>query len=260
MSGFLKKNRRRLLTGYGVLLIMASALGVSFLVAHSSDLLRILASSLSSFGGATTTMYFRSYGEKVLPEDSTTSIDVNINTKVPVNALGVTISFPKETIEVLGINKENSFFDLWTEDTSISLESGEIHFSGGTTRIGGVMGTGTVITLRVRARSPGDAELRFKSVQVYPSDGSGDPVSTITHPISYRIEAKAPEGVISSGGASINNASIHINPDLNGDGSINLIDLSIMTVKMLSSYDSRYDLNINGTVGLDDLSVLMTKL
>lgn len=260
MSRAFRKSSRRLLGSYSTLLIVGSALGMSFLAAHSQTFLNILASSITSFGGATTTMYFRSYGEKTLQQDGTTSIDVNINAKVPVNALGVTISFPKDTIEIIGISKEKSFFDLWTEDTSISEDSGEIHFSGGTTKHNGVMGTGTVITLMVKAKKPGTAELRFTDVQVYPSDGSGDPLNTSTHPISYTIEEKTPEGVISSGGAPVNNAPMHVNPDISGDGRVNLVDLSILTIRMLGTYDSRYDLNLNGSVGLDDLSVLMTKL
>ncbi len=261
MSGRFRKSSRRLLGSYSTLLIVGSALGMSFLAANSQTFFNILASSITSFGGASTTMYFRSYGEKTLQQNDTTSIDVNISTKIPVNALGVTISFPKDTVEIVGISKENSFFDLWTEDTSISEDSGQIHFSGGTTKQGGVMGTGTVITLMIKARKLGTAELRFTDVQVYPSDGSGDPLNTTTHPISYTIEEKAPEGrVSSSGGASISNAPTTVNPDLNGDGKISLVDLSILTIKMLSAYDSRYDLNLNGSVGLDDLSVLMSKL
>lgn len=260
-----KKNAgQRLLTGYGIALIVISALGLSFVAARSGAILNILASSITSLGGTTTTIFFRAYGDRTLKQDGTTSIDVNINAKVPVNALGATISFPKDTIEVVGISKEKSFFDLWTEDTSISEDTGEIHFSGGTTKVGGIMGTGTVITLMVRARAPGTAELKFISVQVYPSDGSGDPLSTATHSISYTITERSEAGVISSSGAAVSapaiGAPLQVNPDLNGDGRITLVDLSILTFKMLGTYDSRYDLNLNGSVGLDDLSILMAKI
>ncbi len=267
MSKWLRKYRRKFLTGYGILLIVMSAFGMSFIVTHSQFIFNILASTVTSLSTATTTMFFRPYGDTTMKIDGTTSVDVNINARVPVNAIGVTISFPKDAIEILGISKEKSFFDLWTEDTTISEDTGEIHFSGGTTKAGGVMGTGTVITLLVRAKTSGRAQLSFSSVQVYPSDGSGDPLTIATHPISYTIEEQKKSD---AGGASVPATGGSIiggmtrlpppDPDLNGDGRINLVDLSILTFRMLGGYDPRYDLNLSGSLGLDDLSVLMSKL
>lgn len=256
------------LTAYGIALIIVFAFGSSLLIMNSKILLDILASSVTSLNGATTTIFFRSYGTTVLKPEGTTSVDVNIHTKIPINALGATISFPREAIEIVGISKEKSFFDLWTEDTKISENDGEIRFSGGTTKIGGVTGTGTVLTILVRAKVPGKAQLKFEEVQVYPSDGSGMEVSTLTKPISYTIEdasssAGSPAPVSPSGGGSII-SGVQSTPlpsaDLNEDGKINLVDLSILTIKMLSGYDSRYDFNLNGSVGLDDLSILMSKI
>lgn len=260
--------RRSELTAYGVALIIVVAFGSSLLIMNSKALLDILASSVTSLNGATTTMFFRSYGTTVLTPESTTSIDVNIHTKVPINALGATISFPREAIEIVGISKEKSFFDLWTEETKISENDGEIRFSGGTTKLGGVMGTGTVLTILVRAKVVGKAQLKFENVQVYPSDGSGAQVSTLTKPILYTIEEASTSAgnaalAAPSGGGSIISGSKSTplpSMDLNEDGKINLVDLSILTIKMLGGYDSRYDFNLNGSVGLDDLSILMSKI
>ena len=154
------------LRGYSIAIIVVLLLGVSVLVIHLG-VLDQLASSISSFGGATTTVFFMPYGEESLSPGGITSIDVNINTKVPINALGATISFPKESFDIVGISKEKSFFNLWTEDTTIAEGLGEIRFSGGTTKRGGVMGTGTVFTITVRAKGSGSAELQFKNTRIY---------------------------------------------------------------------------------------------
>ena len=207
-------------------------------------------------------MYFVPYGDEILLPGATTSIDITVNTNIPINALGATISFPKNNLEIVGISKEKSFFNLWTEDTSIDEDSGEIHFSGGTTRPGGIMGTGTVLTLMVRAKGSGSAQLDFENIQVFPSDDTGQPLSTETHAITYTIETAATPALSSGGtsGQTASNGAILPNPDLNGDGKINLVDLSILIFKMMAPYDPRYDLNLNGSVGLDDLSILLSKI
>jgi hypothetical protein len=241
--------------------VLAGVLGVSaLLVYHTGDLLDLLASSISSFSGATTTVFFTPYGGETLQPGDSATIDVNVNTRVPINALGATISYPKDSLEIVSISKEKSFFDLWTEDTAIAEEAGEIRFSGGTTKQGGITGTGTVLTLIVRAKTPGVAQLVFKNVQVFPNNASGKAIETQTHALTYTIQ-KA-EALASSGGGSSSQpaASPSLqNPDLNNDGKINLIDLSILTFKMMSGYSPRYDLNANGSVGLDDLSILLSK-
>ncbi len=254
-------NPRRWLTGYSMAVLLTFALGASVLVVSSGALLSLLAASISSFAGATTTAFFMPYGDESLPLGGTTSIDIDINTKIPINALGATISFPKGALEIVSISKEKSFFDLWTEDTTIAEDTGEIRFSGGTTKRGGVMGTGTVLTLTVRAKTSGSAQLLFKNVQVYPYNDTGKAVDTQTRPITYTIEEAKP--AVSGGGTAAMGPpppSAAPNPDLNGDGNVNLLDLSILMYKMLGSYNPRYDLNSNGSVGLDDLSILLSKM
>lgn len=257
----MRKYGRKLLTLYGVSFIVLSALGLSFIVTHTEAIFELVASSITSFSGATTTVFFRPYGETTLQTGDMANIDINVYSKVAIDALGATVSFATDTLEIVGVSKANSFFDLWTEDTSISEGDGLIHFSGGTTRRGGIMGTGTVLTLLVRAKKSGSAPLDFKEVQVYPSNDTGIALETATHGISYSIHQAPPIGVISPSGASISAASPPPpTGDLNGDGKVTLADFSILTFKMLMGYNPRFDLNLNGGVGLDDLSILLSQI
>ncbi len=241
----------------GVALLLVVTLGASVVDKPLSRILNLLAASISSFTGTTTTVFF-TLGSDKLFIGGTTSVDVNINTQVAINAMGATISFPRDTLEIISISKEKSFFDLWTEDTIIAEEAGEIRFSGGTLRQGGLVGTGTVLTLQVRAKNAGAGQLQFKNVLVYPSNDTGKALDTEIEPVTLTI---VPQPALSVGsGASTPTRPSLPNPDLNGDGRINLIDLSILTFKMAGPYNARYDLNSNGSVGLDDLSILFSKM
>jgi hypothetical protein len=91
-----------------------------------------------------------------------------VNARVPINALGITIKYPQDLIEVVGVSKQKSFLDLWTEDTAIREEAGEVHFSGGTTAHGGLLGTSTAITLTIEAKKPGTATISFEDVEALP--------------------------------------------------------------------------------------------
>jgi hypothetical protein len=263
MRDVFKSIGSKFLTGYGIAVLTVLAIFVSVFMTNvlsRTNLWDLLASATSSFtNGATTTLFFSPQGNETIPPGGTTSIDINVNTNVPINAMGVTISYSSSTLEIVGISKQKSVFDLWTEDTSISEDDGLIHFSGGTTLPGGLIGTGTLLTITVRAKTPGKTKLDFTNVQAYPSDGTGRAIITIVHSITYTILAMTPIGIISGDGASINPGAI-LSSDLNGDGKVDLVDLSILIVKMMGPYDPRYDLNSDGNLNLGDMATLLSKL
>jgi hypothetical protein len=178
---------------------------------------------------------------------------VRINATTPVNAVGATILFDPEVLMIVGISKEHSFLDLWTEETIIKEAEGEIRFSGGTLRRGGLSGAATILTLTARMKRDGQTELSFKDVQVLASDGKGSALENDARPFSLTIARK--EGQSGSAPQTQNT-----NADFNNDGSVTLADMSILAVQMLSSYNQRYDLDGNGSVGLGDVSVLLAAL
>ncbi len=226
------------------------------LFTHSVIIMTLFASSAVTFDGGKATLSLIPHGSAELPVGETSQVDVVLHSSTPVNALSATIAYPRNLLEIIGISKEDSFIDLWTEDTVIHEETGEIHFSGGTLKKGGVVGTSTAITLIVKAKSPGAAQLYFSDATVLASDGRGTTIDSIAQPLTYEIPAPA------AGGGSGASASPPPppDPDLNADGAVNLVDVSILMIKMAQPYDARYDLNRDGRIGLPDLSVVFARM
>ena len=267
MLKFMKKYLPPVMFGHS-LLILLLIFGIGLTFTFQGPLGSLLAAATSSLTRSPAVMYFTPYGSSSLSTGDTTDIDININAKVPINAIGATITYPAENLEVVGINKEQSFFDLWTEDTVIKEDSGEVHFSGGTTRMGGLTGTGTVLTLSVRAKKDsrgGHAKITVSDLQVFASDGKGTTLDSDARPFSYTIVRKAPEVVPTASGAVPAPAPRPDTPrtpsaDFDDSGSVTIVDMSILTVHMVMAYDPRYDLDMNGIIGLSDLSILFSRM
>lgn len=242
MKAFVQRHRKKIVRG------------------HSVAIIALLASSALTLNGGLTILYFSPHGNNVLITGEITQVDVNINTKLPINTLGATITFPPDIIEIVSISKEHSFLDLWTEDTVIHEDTGEVRFSGGTLRPGGLLGTGTALTLTVRAKKTGDAQIAFKDVEVFSSDGTGTRVESQIRPLTYTIPEQLPRGISQSPTTpEVTQKKDTPSADLDGDGKITLVDFSIMTIKILMPYNARYDLDQDGLLGLSDLSILFSR-
>jgi dockerin type I repeat protein len=273
MKTFFEKHLGKLATGQGILVLIILCAGVVTLTFKGENILALLASATSSLSTAPAILYFTPYDSKTLQVGAMTSVDININALVPINAVGITIKFPQDMIEIVGVSKAKSFLNLWTEDTAIKEDTGEVHFSGGTTMKGGLTGSSTALTLTIEAKEPGQATLSFETVQVYASDGTGTSLTARTRSITFTIPATTTSTTAStasasasgSGGASGATLTASAAPtppsaDLNGDGVVNLVDVSIMAIHILAPYDPRYDLNDDGSVNLSDLSILFSKM
>jgi len=226
------------------------------LFTHSVIIVALFASSAISFDGGKATLSLIPEGDTTLSVGQTNQVRVVLHSSTPINALGATISYPHNLIEITGISKDGSFIDLWTEDTVIGETIGEIHFSGGTVKKGGITGTSTAITLTVRAKAAGAAQLYFSSATVLASDGRGTTLDSIAQPLTLSIVSPA-------GGAPTTGVAPALPPpslDLNDDGKISLVDVSILMIKMAQNYDARYDLNRDGSIGLSDLSILFARM
>ena len=256
---------RRAINRHRTLIFLLLVLVVLAVKLQGESLLGLLAAASSSISSSSTTAYFTPYDQETLHVGDTAEIDVNINAKVPINALGIIIKFPQDALEIVGISKKRSFLDLWTEETVIKEESGEVHFSGGTTRRGGLEGVGTALTMSVRAKKEGEAKLYFENVSIFAHDGKGTAVKSTNHPFTYEILKKEEMVSPASGGTNNNNVVVELTPtapsaDFNNNGSVTLVDMSILTIRMIAPYNARYDLDMDGNVGLSDLSILMSQM
>jgi len=240
MKHFVRRHKKKIITGHGVIVFA------------------LLASSALNFNGGTTTVFFMPQGSAKIPVGQSTSVDININTETAVNAVGATVKYPPDMVQIVSISKEKTFLDLWTEDTAIREDDGEIHFSGGTLKPGGLKGTGTILTISLKALKPGTVHIFFKDAEIYAHNGTGLVVDRDTRSISY--EVTPPTTVSAPGGVSHQPQPFTPSSDLNGDGRITLIDVSILTFRLLGSYDPRYDLDVNGEIGLSDISILLSKI
>ena len=169
--------------------ILALLFGTLTFTVHGAAFVTLLASSATTTQGATTTVYLAPLGTTTLAVGDTSDVDVNITTKVPINAIGATIAFPTDTLEIVGFSKKDSFIELWTEDASIKEDAGTVHFSGGTTKTGGLRGSATALTITIRAKKASTAELAFTEVEVYPHDGTGRQITSATGSLTYDISA-----------------------------------------------------------------------
>lgn len=105
-------------------------------------------------------------------------MDVKIDsTEVGVNAAQATISFPKDTVQVTGIDKGTSAFDFWLQGPSYSNDTGQVAFIGGSQS--GISGKALeVLRIGFKVKGAGAVNIIFTDGAVTASDGSGTNVLT----------------------------------------------------------------------------------
>ena len=247
---------QKMLASHGLLLfILFLGLTLSF---KGPDVVALLASATSSLSGDPAILYFAPYQGGILHVGETAEVDVNVHARVPINAIGTTITFPEDTLEVVGISKAKSFLDLWTEETSIDEQRGRVHFSGGTLEKGGLTGVGVALTLTVRAKKSGSATLSFLNPQVLAHDGLGDAVETEVRTFSYTILENPPPTVTYIDAAKESRSGP--TADFDDSGAITLADMSNLAFHLLGGYNAQFDLNQDGRLNLSDLSIFFAQI
>lgn len=251
---FLTRNK---FAGHSILIGLILVLGAAISL-RAGDVVSLLASATSSLSGDPAILFFAPYATDTLRVGDIATIDVSVNARVPVNAIGATIKFPSDTLEVVGISKEKSFLDLWTEETSIREHDGEVHFSGGTLRKGGLTGVGVLLTLTVRAKKVGAAQLSFANSQVLAHNGTGSPVETEARTYTYDVTENSPPAEVFIDANKLQRREP--SADFDNSGTITLADMSNLTFHLLSGYDARFDLNEDGRLNLADLSIFFSQV
>lgn len=111
----------------------------------------------------------------------TFEVRVRISVTEPMNAADLTVRFPTELVQVQAVRTEDSFFQLWIEDSpELDPQAGTIMLSGGLPTPGFQGSGGLVAILVFTAQSSGRGEIEFDRAhsQVLANDSSSTPIRT----------------------------------------------------------------------------------
>ncbi|OGM97089.1 MAG: hypothetical protein A3B86_03065 [Candidatus Yanofskybacteria bacterium RIFCSPHIGHO2_02_FULL_38_22b] len=171
----------------------------------------------------------------------TISISLLVNTlNQSINAVEGKITFPSDKLEVTSISKEDSVISLWAEEPVPS--SNPIAFSGGLPSPGFIGTGGKIITISFMVKSDGNAVIGIEDAQVLANDGFA--TNILSEIIPTNISLSKPKDKIA---------------DINDNGRIDLVDVSILLTNWGTPKNQRADLNGDGRVDVKDLSTLLSK-
>lgn len=125
------------------------------------------------------------------------TIDLKIDSEgVSLNAAQVVVRFPKDTLEVVSLDKTGSAFSFWLEEPNFSNAEGVVSFTGGTPY--GVSG-GSIQILKIvfAAKGSGRDIITLSDAAITASDGSGTNILSKTVDASFAIVAKKETPAIS---------------------------------------------------------------
>jgi hypothetical protein len=118
------------------------------------------------------------------------TIDLKIDSEgISLNAAQAVLRFPKDTLEVVSLDKTESAFSFWLEEPNFSNTDGVISFIGGTPY--GVSG-GSIQVLKIvfNAKGSGSDIIALSDAAITASDGSGTNILSKTVDAAFAILAE----------------------------------------------------------------------
>lgn len=196
-----------------------------------------------------------------ISRDNTFTIDVVVASDIPVNVFAGELYFDTSVLNVQSINYNTSIADLWAERPWYSNGDGTLNFIGGTTKSGGFVGEGTLLSITFLAHSSGEAVVTFESTQILQHDGLGT-LAELEQPIDaiFTVPQQTNENTVTTIQSEAQTSEIKIleedlTTDLNGDGKQTITDISIF-MQYLAIQDERADFDRDGNVDFGDLTIL----
>jgi len=121
---------------------------------------------------------------------STFSIKVKVDSGgQAINTAEGTLIFNSAELQVVSLSKTGTIFTLWTTEPTFSNSTGNISFGGGTP--GSFTGSsGTILTIKFKARASASAQVGFSSGSVLAADGKGTNVLANMQGGVYTLESK----------------------------------------------------------------------
>jgi hypothetical protein len=176
----------------------------------------------------------------------TVNIALVVNTlNQSINVVEGKITFPSDKLEAISISKTNSIISLWAQEPVVSKnQNGFIAFSGGLPSPGFIGTAGQIISVSFKVKSEGEAVIGIEDAQVLANDGFGTNILGTTTPTHLALLKPEIKREIA---------------DVNEDGRVDLIDISILLTNWGTPKNQGADLNGDGKVDARDLSTLLSK-
>ncbi len=211
--------------------VAASLLGAAALLHEGKSYIRVESSTQSVTAG------------------QTFEIKVFAGAHVPVNAVDIAVSFPKNQIKINTIDTGESVITIWTQDPYV--EGNKVIMRGGTFRKG-FLGEHEIATINATAIESGKAEFSVADHMLLAGDGSGSEVAVSTAGNeSVTLFVSNTDGTI--GG----NVEVSISTDINGDGDVGLDDVASF-MSAWRDKDQFYDFNKDRKMNFTDFAIILS--
>ncbi len=182
------------------------------------------------------------------------TIDIIVESDEAVNAFAGVLEFDEDILEVASINYNTSIADLWTQEPWFAKGDGTIAFAGGTTRAGGFIGKGSLVTVTFTGKGATTTPLTLTGTRVLKHDGLGTDAQLRTSlDALFTIAPLSPNAEVITQSKP---DEIVLTTDLNSDGLTTIADVSIFMLQ-LASQNMRSDFNNDKMVTAADLSILL---
>lgn len=123
---------------------------------------------------------------------SVVSVTVRVSTDAAMNAASGIVTFPSNLLQVVSVSKAGSIINLWAQEPSFSNSTGKVNFEGVVLNPGFTGGSGTLITITLRALKEGVAPIAIVGGSVLANDGKGTELLTGTSGATLTIGGGAP--------------------------------------------------------------------
>lgn len=229
------RNSKTVQYAFSFMFIFAAILGMAAVVSTNESTIKIVSSAESVERG------------------KQFSVDVMVRATTPVNAVDIEIAFPKDQIEIVGIDRGESVLTLWTADPKV--DSGVVYLQGGTYQRG-FIGEHKIATINVKALKNGQATFIPKTIRLLAGDGKGTLVPARTDDSAYNTAiydpgTTPPPATLKGGG------EVFVVTDVDNDGKVTLRDIS----SFMGSWANGgvvYDFNNDGAMTFRDFSIILS--
>lgn len=168
---------------------------------------------------------------------------VDTQSLIPMNAIGISLSYPKEHVAIESIDPTGTVVDLWVEEPTFHNDEGKAKLSGGIVSKSGFVGRGHVATVEFKALTPGKAPIKIIDAVLLARDGKGTNILETKENITFIIREKGSPS-----------------PDINGDGTLSFADVTLLYFASLRPYQPQYDFTSDGKVTFSDVRHLAALL